>query len=168
MKIYLFTAGFITWSVAPISSSAYVLGEVFAGVTRAFLAVMVILFLGIVFGVVLSYNLFFWIAIFLNSFLFSSLGVGLAMLVKSHADQALLSSFILTPMAFLGGTFFPLDRLPVWSQKVLFFLPLTHAAKAIRAASFGQKPDLAGYLVLTAIGGLLFFLAIVCVNKARD
>ena len=159
---------FEEFQVAPISSCAYVLGEVFAGVTRAFLAVIVILFFGIVFDVVLSYNLFFWIAIFLNSFLFSSLGVGLAMLVKSHADQALLSSFIITPMAFLGGTFFPLDRLPVWSQKVLFCLPLTHAAKEIRAASFGQQPDLAGYLVLTAIGGLLFFLAIVCVNQARD
>lgn len=153
---------------APISSTAYVLGEVLAGMTRALLAVMVILALGLLFGVVLACNLFFWIAVMLNSFIFASLAVGLAMLVKSHSDQALLSSFFITPMAFLGGTFFPVDRLPEWAQSVLVFLPLTHAARAIRSAAYGEKPDLAPYLILAVTGAVLFGFAVICVNKARD
>ena len=91
---------------APVSNVAYVLGEVMAGMTRALLAGGVILILGAFFGVVLSYNPYFWLAFLLNSFIFASLAVGLAMLVKSHADQSMLTSFIITPMAFLGGTFF--------------------------------------------------------------
>jgi len=90
---------FEEFQVAPVSNTAYVLGEVLAGMTRALLAGGVILILGAIFGVVLSYNGLFWLAFLLNSFVFASLAVCLAMLVKSHADQAMLNSFVITPMA---------------------------------------------------------------------
>jgi len=78
---------------------------------------------------------FLWSAFLLNSLIFSSLAVGLVMLIKSHADQAMLTSFVITPMAFLGGTFS--HRTPsVLAQNILCWLPLTHAANAIRASSF--------------------------------
>jgi Nod factor-specific ABC transporter NodJ protein len=159
---------FEEFQAAPISNASYVLGEVLAGMTRALLAGVVILILGALFGVVLSYNVFFWLVFLLNSFIFSSLAVGLAMLVKSHADQAMLTSFIITPMAFLGGTFFPIEHLPTWAQKVLILLPLTHTAHAIRAASFGTMPEINAYLILAGIGGLAFVFAILTVNRARD
>ena len=153
---------------APISNISYVLGEVMAGITRAVLSGLVILLLGALFGVFLSYNSYFWLAFLLNSFIFSSLAVGLAMLVKSHADQAMLTSFIITPMAFLGGTFFPIEHLPVWAQKILCLLPLTHAADAIRAASFGESPNPWDYAVLAGLGACTFIFAILTVNSARD
>ncbi|GBC59817.1 ABC transporter [Desulfonema ishimotonii] len=159
---------FEEFQAAPISNMAYVLGEVLAGVTRALIAVCVILTLGLLFGISLSYNFFFWLAILLNSFVFASVAVAVAMLVKSHADQAMVTNFIITPMAFLGGTFFPLDRLPVWAQKLLWFLPLTHAAKSIRAAAFGQEPGIISYLLLLVLGSICFFIAFRCVSKARD
>lgn len=159
---------FEEFQAAPISNASYVLGEVLAGMTRALLAGVVILILGALFGVVLSYNVFFWLAFLLNSFIFSSLAVGLAMLVTSHADQAMLTSFIITPMAFLGGTFFPIEQLPTWAQKVLILLPLTHTAHAIRAASFSTMPKIDSYLILAGIGGLAFIFAILTVNRARD
>jgi Nod factor-specific ABC transporter NodJ protein len=159
---------FEEFQAAPISSAAYVLGEVLAGMTRALLAGGVILILGGFFGIVLSYNLFFWSAFLLNSFVFASLAVGLAMLVKSHADQAMMNSFIITPMAFLGGTFFPIEHLPGWAQKLLILLPLTHTAKAIRAASFGAVPQIGHYLILAGVGVPVFVFAIMTVDKARD
>ncbi len=153
---------------APISNMAYVTGEVLGGITRALLSVVVIIILGLIFGVRISCNSLFWLGVFLNSFIFASLAVGMAMLVKSHADQAMLSSFVITPMAFLGGTFFPVDRLPEWAQKILYFLPLTHASKAIRSASFRLSPDIFSFLILAAIGSVFFFIAFNCVNRARD
>jgi ABC-type multidrug transport system permease subunit len=136
--------------------------------TRALLAGLVILILGALFGVFLSYNAFFWLAFLLNGFLFASLAVGLAMLVKSHADQAMLNSFIITPMAFLSGTFFPIEHLPLWAQGILGLLPLTHAAHAIRAASFGATAHLSDYLVLAGMGAAAFVFAMLTVNRARD
>ena len=159
---------FEEFQAAPINSAAYVLGEVLAGMTRALLACGVILFMGVIFGVVLSCNVLFWLALLLNSFVFASLAVGLAMLVKSHADQAMLNSFIITPMAFLGGTFFPINHLPGWAQKILFFLPLTHAVDAIRASSLGGSTKMSDFLILAGIGVAAFVFAIMTVNKARD
>jgi len=153
---------------APLSNIAYVTGEVLAGITRAFVAVGVILILGLMFGVRLSCTPLFWLAIFLNSFVFASLAVGMAMLVKSHADQAMLTNFVITPMAFLGGTFFPVDRLPAWAQKLMFLLPLTHASDSIRAAAFGKQPHLFSYFILLLTGMIFFFVSFHCVNRARD
>jgi ABC-2 type transport system permease protein len=159
---------FEEFQAAPISNGAYVLGEVLAGMTRALLAGGVILILGALFGVVLSYNVLFWLAFLLNSLVFASLAVGLAMLVKSHADQAMMNSFIITPMAFLGGTFFPIEHLPVWAQKLLVLLPLTHTARAIRASSFGQMPRISDFLLLVVLGALAFGFAVMTVNQAKD
>ena len=159
---------FEEFQAAPIRNIAYVTGEVLAGITRAIFSVGVILLIGLLFGVVLDYGFFFWLGVVLNSFLFASLAVGLAMLVKSHADQALLTNFFITPMAFLGGTFFPVDRMPWWAQKMLHFLPLTHAAGSIRSAAFGKTPDAFPYLLLGGIGSVLFVLAFYCVNKAKE
>lgn len=159
---------FEEFQAAPISNAAYVVGEVLAGMTRALLAGCVILVLGALFGVVLSYNIGFWLAFLLNSFVFSSSAVGLAMLVKSHADQAMMASFIITPMSFLGGTFFPIEYLPVWAQKILLILPLTHTADALRVSSFGGTPDIGGYVILVGIGVIAFIFAVLTVNRARD
>ncbi len=153
---------------APVSNAAYVTGEVLAGMTRAMLAGGVILILGALFGVVLPCTGFFWLAFLLNSFVFSSLAVGLAMLVKSHADQAMMNSFIITPMAFLSGTFFPVSHLPWWAQKILVLLPLTHATHAIRAASFGKAPEIGDYLILAGVGSLTFLFAVFTVDCARE
>jgi ABC-type multidrug transport system permease subunit len=159
---------FEEFQAAPVSNAAYVTGEVLAGITRSLISVCVILILARLFGVSLSYNLLFWLAVLLNSFVFASLAVSLAMLVKSHADQAMLTNFVITPMAFLGGTFFPAERLPLWAQKLLSFIPLTHASRTIRAASFGELPDISSYFILAMIGTCLFVFALQCVNKAKD
>lgn len=153
---------------APVSDFSYVAGEVLAGMTRALLSTCVILILGLLFGVVLSCNLMFWIGVLLNSFVFASLAVGLAMLVKSHGDQVLLTSFVITPMAFLGGTFFPLENFPSWGQTLIHLLPITHAAKAIRAASFGNSPPLSSYIVLLVTGIIFFTISVLCVKRAKD
>jgi ABC-2 type transport system permease protein len=141
---------------------------VLAGITRTILAVIVILFIALPFGFVLSYNLEFWLAVLLNAAVFSGVALCMAMLVQSHADQVLLTNFVITPMAFLGGTFFPQERMPLWVQKVLSALPLTHAATAIRTSSFGMQPKLLSHVVLFVLGVLAFVGAFLCVDKAKS
>lgn len=153
---------------SPVGPAAYVLGEICAGLTRVLLGCGIILLLGLLFGVRPHCGPYFWLAILLNGFAFSALAVALAMLVKSHADQGLLNSFVIVPMAFLGGTFFPVDRLPAWARGILSLLPLTHASRAIRAAAFGQRPDPVAFAVLAAACLLFLGLAVRCVDKARD
>lgn len=153
---------------APMTDLAYVLGEVAAGAVRGLLAVVVIILIGLPFGIVLHYGPWFWLATALNSFAFASLGTGLAMVVRGHQDQMLLQTFVITPMAFLGGTFFPVDRLPSWLGAAVDLLPLTHASRAMREAAFGQTPPIASLAVLGASALVFFLLAHRAVRKARD
>lgn len=159
---------FEEFQAAPISDASYVLGETLAGITRALLSVIVIILIAILAGVHLSYNLFFWTAVLLTAFFFAALAIALAMVVKSHADQALLTSFVITPMAFLSGTFFPLENLPVWLKQILRLLPLTPATEAIRAAAFGQPPSWRPYGILAILAVAAFLLAVNFVKRARD
>ena len=116
---------FDEFQTAPLHAAAYVTGEVLAGMTRAVLACLVVMGIGLLGGIQIAYGApGLWLALLLNAWFFSSLAVALALHVKAHADQALLSNFVITPMAFLGGTFFPLDRLPGWAQHVLELLPM--------------------------------------------
>lgn len=160
---------FEEFQASPISNWSYVLGEAMAGVTRAIISALVIVLLGLGFGVFLDYgNLFFWLSVFLNAFIFSSLAIALAMLVKSHADQAMLTNFVITPMGFLCGTFFPVEKLPLWAQKFIYMLPITHASKLIRASVFEKPINYFSLLYLFIIGAISFSIAVSVVDKARD
>lgn len=153
---------------APVGRLAYVGGEVCAGVTRAVLAVLLILGIGFAFGVRLDCGPGFWSAIALNAAAFASLAVGLAMAVRSHADQALLNNFVITPMAFLGGTFFPLDKLPEWLRSALLLLPISHASRAVRAAALDTPYPMLSLAALAVAAVVFFLFAVYCVGLARD
>lgn len=153
----------------PLSASGYVAGETAAGIVRATGASVIIMIIGTLAGV--HVNLLapgLWLALVLNAWFFSGLAIMMAMLVKSHADQAFLSNFVITPMAFLGGTFFPLERLPEWARHLLGVLPLPHAAGAMQAAAAG-RPVAWSELGILAIGAFAVFLgAVHSVSRARS
>ncbi|HEU4403651.1 MAG TPA: ABC transporter permease [Candidatus Polarisedimenticolia bacterium] len=44
------------------------------------------------------------------------------------------------PMFLFSGTFFPLDVLPLWAQRVAMALPLTHVTNIMREACLGRLP----------------------------
>jgi ABC-type multidrug transport system permease subunit len=156
---------FEEFQAAPVSRTAYVAAEVLAAMTRGIMAAVVILVLGFLFGIQLYLGPAFWLAVAANSFVFGSLAVFLAMVVREHAAQMMLNTFIITPMAFLGGTFFPAERLPAWTQHVIEVLPITHAARAIRDAALISGFSWTPYLVMASIGGAFFVLALSRVHK---
>ncbi|MDR0576524.1 MAG: ABC transporter permease [Candidatus Accumulibacter sp.] len=165
-RFYLYV--FEEFQAAPIPNAAFVLGEVCAGITRAALGVAVILAVALVFSIGIRVDACFLLAAALNAFAFAALGVFLAMIVKSHADQSLLMSFVITPMSFLGGTLFPVDSLPGWAQPLVWLLPLTHAADAIRNASLGLPARPMDFIALAGAGAVFFALALSSVGRARD
>ena len=69
------------------------------------------------------------------------------------------ANFLITPMGFFCGTFFPLDNLPIWLAYPLRALPLTQATIALRSPGFTAEAFLAlGALAL--ITGIVLFLAV--------
>jgi ABC-type multidrug transport system permease subunit len=73
--------------------------------------------------------------------------------------MAKVSNFVITPMSFLCGTFFPLEKFPLPLQAVFQALPLTQAVRGLRmgvAAPGSFIPP----LILAAYAALLCPLAI--------
>ncbi len=123
--------------IAPIRHIEIVLGEVFYGMFKGLLSVLLIFVYAMLFKVQLVLNPVFFIAILVHTFLFASLGTTMAMIIKDHGSQATVNTFVITPMIFLCGTFFPVDKLPYVFKLIVYVLPLTYSTKVIRASLTG-------------------------------
>lgn len=153
---------------APVTDVAYVIGEVISGMIRGLFAAGIVIALGVVFGVPLSTSPWLPVCVVLNTFVFAALAVSAAMLAKKHADQSLINSFVITPMAFLCGTFFPVDYYPPWIQTLIGLLPLTHASAAIRAAAMGDSVPVYSVVYLIIFGAIAIYIAVRAVSLSKS
>ncbi len=104
---------------------------------KGLLSVLLIFVYAMLFKVQLVLNPVFFVAILVHTFLFASLGTTMAMIIKDHGSQATVNTFVITPMIFLCGTFFPVDKLPYVFKLIVYVLPLTYSTKVIRASLTG-------------------------------
>ncbi len=122
--------------IAPIKPESIVLAYVFSGVTKGVFAVGLILVAGIFFAPSFAPSLPFVVGLALNMFCFASIGVIIGMIVKTHEESATWSNFVITPMAFFSGTFFPIEKFPYILKAVIYCTPLAHANILARKAVF--------------------------------
>ncbi len=141
---------------APVKPSAIMTGEVLAAMFRGLFASLLIVAVGFVASPDFLPGPIFLLTLFLNSFLFASLGVIVGMRAKSHEDTATYSNFLIMPMAFFSGTFFPIDKIPVLFQPVIQILPLTHANILIRKTAMDAEAWIA--LGVIAAYAMVFFI----------
>ena len=147
--------------MAPIGQPALLLGKAMIGVLRGGVSSIAFLIVAFILKPDLHINLLFLISLLLTCLIFSFLGVFSALLARSYEDMIMFTSIIITPMAFLGGTFFSLSYLPAGLKYALYLLPLTHASICLRASILGQSVPyvsslaLVGFLALFSGGALL-------------
>jgi ABC-type multidrug transport system permease subunit len=159
---------FEEYLIAPFGRWQIVLGEMGYGITRGLIPVIIIAIYSLFCGVSLHFGMTFFLALFLHLSIFSLLGVLAAMIVRSHADQATVNAFLITPMMFLSGTFFPLANMPFAIKAIASLFPLTYSTRLIRAALLGTD-DAGGllYLLLVAMGAALFWLCCRLVERVE-
>jgi ABC-type multidrug transport system permease subunit len=152
---------------APVPDWAYAAGEVASGMLRGGLAAGVVILLGFLFGTRIHVSPALAFVVAMTTFVFASIAISTAMLARSHADQGMLSSFVITPMAFLCGTFFPVELYPEWVRVLVNVLPLTPAARLTRAAAFGHPLEWVPILYLVGAAAISFVLAVRVVRQSR-
>ncbi|MEN6489955.1 MAG: ABC transporter permease, partial [Smithella sp.] len=141
---------------APVKPSAVMTGEVLAAMFRGLFASLLIVAVGFIASPDFFPGPIFILTLLLNSFLFANLGVIVGMRAKSHEDTATYSNFLIMPMAFFSGTFFPIDQIPVLFQPVIRILPLTHANILIRKATMDTEAWIS--LGVIAFYAMAFFI----------
>ncbi len=114
--------------LSPAPTSAVVLARI--GVTITIALVQMAIFLGLgmaAFGLRLTDS--WWMSVPLlvcGTLAFMSLGLLAGALAKTTEGAVNLANFFVLPMAFLSGSFFPLDAAPGWLQGVSQAMPLRH------------------------------------------
>lgn len=141
---------------SPNKPMSIMIGEVLAGMVKGLFASFLILIVGLTFAKGIYITPLFILVLLLNCFMFSSLGVIVGMITKSHEDTSTYNNFIIIPMAFFSGTFFPVDRMPFILKILIYIFPLTHTNIVIRKQSLDVEGMIS--LIVIMIYSVLFFL----------
>ncbi len=159
---------FEEYLIAPFGRWQIVLGEMGYGIVRGLIPTAIIALYSLFCGVSLHFGPAFFIALLLHLAIFALLGVLAAMIVRSHADQATVNAFLITPMMFLSGTFFPVEQMPLAIKLVASLFPLTYSTRLIRATLL-QNGDssLLLYLLLLAMVAILFWLCCRIIDRVE-
>ncbi|GHV83790.1 transport permease protein [Spirochaetia bacterium] len=118
--------------ISPISMPIYTTAKITANVMRSLYSALLIIIVSFLFNAHLKIDFYFCLLLVLNCAVFSAIGFIAGILIDSHADMAKVSNFIITPMSFLCGTFFPLDKFPLPLRHVFNILPLTQTVSGMR------------------------------------
>ena len=130
--------------IAPLSAIEIVLGYVVSGVVRAVFIALLITVLGIVFVHTAPTNWWLYlITIVLVAVLFSSLGIIFGLLAEKFDHIAVLTTFFITPLVFVGGVFTSMAFLPPLVQKISLVNPMFHMIDAFRYSytTRGDEPQ---------------------------
>ena len=110
------TRQFEEFLLAPAKPLRIVMGFVLFGMTKGLFSFLFMLLIALTAGAPRGVPPFIIVPVLLNCFLFASLGVFIALLVKTHRDMNYFNTFVIVPMSFLAGTFFSLEKLPQFLQ----------------------------------------------------
>ena len=142
---------------APISSLEIVIGDVGAAATKSLLIGSIILITSFFF-VDISIQHPFWMLAFLvmTCVSFSLLGFIIGIWAKSFEQLNLVPLLVVTPLVFLGGSFYSISMLPPIWQTISLFNPVLYLVSGFRWAFFGlaDVPVAASLVAITGFTGL--------------
>lgn len=149
---------FEEFMAAPIKVSVYALGKITAGALRGMYSGTLIIFLSILFRTGFAVTPYFILIMLLNCFVFSALGFTAGVIIDSHQDISKFTNFVITPMSFLCGTFFPVDKMPVFIKQFIWILPLTHTSSALRNCGSEGLMDMLIHILILILYFITFFI----------
>ncbi len=94
------------------------------------------------------------------SLMLSLLGVAGGVWSEKFDHIAAVTNFVVTPLAFLSGTFYSIERLPDAARTIAHFNPFFYMIDGFRYGFIGHAdaPPLIGLAVLTAVNAALWWL----------
>lgn len=142
---------------APISFYEIVIGYVGAAATKAFMIGMII-FVTAHFFVDLTIAHPVWMVLFLllTCISFALLGFIIGIWAGNFEQLQLVPMLVITPLVFLGGSFYSISMLPPVWQTITLFNPVVYLISGFRWAFFGQADVALGW----SIAAIVAFMAV--------
>jgi ABC-2 type transport system permease protein len=141
---------------APVSTLEIVLGYVGAAATKSILLGLIILATAALF-VPLRIDHPLWMLLFLvlTAVTFSLVGFVIGVWADNFEKLQVVPLLIVTPLTFLGGSFYAIDMLPPFWQTVALFNPAVYLVSGFRWSFYGA----ADVSLALSLGMTLVFLA---------
>jgi ABC-2 type transport system permease protein len=144
--------------VSPAPSYVILLGYILGGVIRGVLTGVGVTVVALFFTKLSIYNWPMLITtILLSSILFSLFGFTNALYAKKFDDIAVIPTFVLTPLTYLGGVFYSIHLLSEFWYHVSLFNPILYIVNAFRYSFLGVSDvnlSLALLMILLTTVGL--------------
>ena len=141
---------------APVSYVEIVISYVGAAATKSIMLGLIILATsGLFVPLEIAHPIWMLTFLVLTAFTFSLFGFVLGIWADGFEKLQLVPFLIVTPLIFLGGSFYSIEMLPPLWQKVTLFNPVVYLISGFRWSFFG----IADVNVGLSLGMTLFFLA---------
>ena len=141
----------------PLSALEKTLGYLLGGLIRGLMvSILIFVVAGIFTGKYIPEHWGAFLAmLFLANGIFALAGTLVGIWAKSFDQISGVSTFVITPMGFLGAIFYSLDMLPPLAQKLSLFNPFFYFADGLRYGFLGIKEIDPIYSI--GLSALLFF-----------
>jgi ABC-2 type transport system permease protein len=138
----------------PLKRGAVLFAFIVSAVLRGML-VGFVTYLSAVFFVEMNYHsvIMIFVSGFLIALFFSFFGFIAGVWAKEFDNIAFITNFILTPMTFLGGVFYPISSLPETFQLISAFNPIVYMVDLMRYGFVG----IGGYPLWMSLAVLIAF-----------
>lgn len=124
--------------VSPVSNTTIILGYAAGGVFRGLFVGILVTLVSMFFTELRIHNVFILFSvIILTSLMFSIAGMLNGIYAKNFDDISLVTTFVLTPLIYLGGVFYSIELLPQFWQWVSLANPLLYMVNAFRYGFLG-------------------------------
>jgi ABC-2 type transport system permease protein len=142
---------------APVGTAEIVIGYVGAAAVKSVLIGLVILATAYLFvDLLIAHPVAMLMLLAVTSFSFSLFGFIIGIWAKDFQQLQLIPLLVLTPLIFLGGSFYSVDMLPgVW-RTIALFNPVVYLMSVFRWSFF----DSADVPVLVSLGAIVLFTVI--------
>jgi ABC-2 type transport system permease protein len=146
--------------IAPIPNLVILLGYLTGGVVRGLSVGAAVTVVSLFFTDFYIYSLPVVILVaFLTALLFSLAGLINAVFANSYDHIAIIPTFVLTPLTYLGGIFYSIKLLPDFWQQMSLINPVLYMVNSFRLGFRGSS-DIE---LTTALGVILVFIALLFV-----
>ncbi len=127
--------------LAPIRPWAIGVAYSMAAMTRAVITILLAVLLTAwwVPGLSVAHPLLLLPIILMNGLLFGFIGVIFGVKARGFESLQIVTTFVLQPMIFLAGVFYPVSRLPAPWNTISLFNPLHHTINLVRYALLGYQ-----------------------------
>ena len=154
--------------VSPMPNWVILTGYVTGAVLRGVLVGAIVLCIAMLFTRVhIPHPLVTLSAVLLGATIFSLAGFINAGFAKKFDDVAIVPTFILTPLTYLGGVFYSITLLPSWAQVATHANPIFYMVNAFRYGLLGQSdvPLWMAYGLMLGFVAVLAAIALTLLKK---